>query len=366
MHIAVDARELCGKPAGVGRYLAELLAEWSTAPEARRHSWTLVAHRPLQPPASFPGRVMVAPGDGGTAWEQWTLSRALSRLRPDLLFAPGYTAPLTAPCPVALTVHDVSFCAHPEWFSPREGWRRRTLTRWSARRARTVLTDTAFSAGEITRHLAVPASRLRTIPLGMRRPDAAPGARAQAREPMVLYVGSIFERRNVDLLIAAFALMVAPAVPEARLEIVGENRLRNRAALDLDILFHAAPHARERVAIRSYVDEATLRDLYARASVFAFPSEYEGFGLTPLEALAAGVAPVVLDTPVAREVYGEAACYVATSDPRPALGRALVDLLTVPAARDAVLRHAPAVLSRYDWARTAAATLAALEESAVA
>ena len=51
--------------------------------------------------------------------------------------------------------------------------------------------------------------------------------------------------------------------------------------------------------------------LYARASVFAFLSEYEGFGLTPLEALAAGVPPVVLDTPVAREVYGPAARYVA-------------------------------------------------------
>ena len=56
------------------------------------------------------------------------------------------------------------------------------------------------------------------------------------------------------------------------------------------------------------------RRLYARASVFAFLSEYEGFGLTPLEALAAGVPPVVLDTPVAREVYGDAAVFVRRGD----------------------------------------------------
>ena len=56
--------------------------------------------------------------------------RARSRAnRPDVLFAPGYTAPLTAPCPIALTIHDVSFAAHPEWFSRREGARRRDADR---------------------------------------------------------------------------------------------------------------------------------------------------------------------------------------------------------------------------------------------
>ena len=58
------------------------------------------------------------------------------------------------------------------------------------------------------------------------------------------------------------------------------------------------------MTVTAFVDDARLRALYAEASAFAFLSEYEGFGLTPLEALAAGVPPVVLDTPVAREVYG--------------------------------------------------------------
>ena len=120
-----------------------------------------------------------------------------------------------------------------------------------------------------------------------------------------------------------------------------------------------------RVRFRSYVDEATLQDLYRRASVFAFLSEYEGFGLTPLEALAAGVAPVVLDTAVAREIYGEAARYVTPGGSMPrSLGDALVEMVGRADARDAVMRHAQDVLSRYDWARTAAATLAALEEAA--
>jgi glycosyltransferase involved in cell wall biosynthesis len=99
--------------------------------------------------------------------------------------------------------------------------------------------------------------------------------------------------------------------------------------------------------------------------VFAFLSEYEGFGLTPLEAMAHGVVPVVLDTAVAREVNGPAAAYLPLDDTLSStLGRTLVTLLTSEAARFELLNEAPAVLSRYDWGRTAAATLAALEEAA--
>src|SRR5687767_11650633 len=148
MNIAVDARELAGHPTGVGRYLAELLEQWAASADARRHRWRFFAHEPIVVPAPFQDGVTVLPGSGGTRWEQWTLPRALAPERPDVLFAPGYSAPLTAPCPTAVTIHDVSFSAHPEWFSFREGTRRRALTAWSARRARVVVTVSAFSRAE--------------------------------------------------------------------------------------------------------------------------------------------------------------------------------------------------------------------------
>ena len=92
---------------------------------------------------------------------------ALRRERPDVFFAPGYTAPLTVAAPLVLTIHDVSFFAHPEWFSFREGLRRRLLTAWSARRARRVITDTEFSRAEIRRHIGIADDRTRVIPLGI-------------------------------------------------------------------------------------------------------------------------------------------------------------------------------------------------------
>ena len=364
MRVAIDARELCGRPTGVGRYLAGLLEAWGDNATAQRHQWTLYAHaRPVVADRRW-AKMRVLDGAGGTSWEQISLPRALSAERPDVLFSPGYTAPLTVAAPIVLTIHDVSFFAHPEWFSFREGTRRRWLTAWSARRARRVITDSEFSKSEISRYIGIDPSRIRVIPLGVDRPHHGsrlpdPGSR---REPVVLYVGSIFERRRVDKLIEAFDL-VAGQVPTASLEIVGENRTR-RPRLDLEALRLQTAHP-DRIHLRSYVDDQALRALYQRASVLAFLSEYEGFGFTPLEALAAGVAPLVVDTPIARETCAEAARYVSPAAAVAEVAQAMTELLTNAPARRDILHRGEAVLARYDWDLAAGDTLKVLEEAAL-
>ena len=102
-----------------------------------------------------------------------------------------------------------------------------------------------------------------------------------------------------------------------------------------------------------------LSELYAAARAFAFLSEYEGLGTTPLEALAAAVPPVVADTEVARETYGDAALYVPVGDivrAAEALELALFD----EATRARIRAAAPVTLAKFDWARAARETLAVL------
>jgi len=367
MRIAIDAREVCGRPTGVGRYLAGLLTAWAASETARRHQWTLLAPEPPSGADHWNASVTVVGGTGGTAWEQFTLPAAVRRERPDVFFAPGYTAPLTVAAPLVLTIHDVSFFAHPEWFSFREGLRRRLLTGWSARRARRVITDTDFSRREITQHIGIAERKLSVIPLGIDsrsadRSETRSSGRSDDRAPVVLFVGSVFARRRVDRLIAAFDI-VSRRVPNARLEIVGENRTR-QPRIDLDALRLRTAHP-DRIGIRSYVDDTTLAQLYRDASVFAFLSEYEGFGLTPLEALADGVPPVVLDTAVARETCGDAARYVGAGASDEDIAHTLIEMLTDAAARQQVLAHGSEVLARYDWSRAAAQTLSVLEEAAI-
>ena len=190
----------------------------------------------------------------------------------------------------------------------------------------------------------------------------APGAgkrAAAAGAPLVLYVGALFARRRLPVLLAAFE-QVSHAVPGAGLAIVGPDRTRPPE----DLRGIAASRGiASRVTFMSYVDDGTLAALYRRATVFAWLSEYEGFGLTPLEALAAGTPVVAGDTPVAREVYRDAVRRVPVDDPG-AVAAALVEVVTRRDVREALLARAEPLLARYTWTRAAAETFAVLRDAA--
>ena len=354
MRIAVDARELTGRPTGVGRFLAGILDAWSTLPTAASHTVVLCASE--APPSRFAERgveTIVASG-GGTWWEQRVLPGLVRQANADILLAPGYTAPLFCTTPIVVAIHDMSFAAHPEWFTWREGMRRRVLTRLTARRAARVITISEFSKHEITRRLGIGAGKIDVIYPGAPEPREAPTAAGS--EQTVLYVGSLFNRRHLPELVEGFSRL-ARRTSGLRLEIVGENR--TAPYIDIDALI-AASDVDDRISCHAYLPEEPLAELYRRARAFVFLSEYEGFGLTPLEALSTGVPIVVLDTPIAREVYGAAALYVERPDPvliEAAIERAVMD----QTERSRILAAAPDTLARYSWQTCAARVLDVLQ-----
>jgi glycosyltransferase involved in cell wall biosynthesis len=358
VRIAIDARELEGRRTGVGRYLHELLRAWATAPASRVHDFVLCSTSPVDL-APYQGlRVhSVATSGHGVLWEQVSLPRLMRSERADLLFAPGYTAPLRSPAPTILVIHDVSFASHPEWFSWREGARRRTVTRLAARQAAQVVTVSQFSKSEIEAHLGVDPGRITVIANGVTPMTRHAGN--IPRRPLVLYVGSIFNRRHVTTLIDAVSLLAKRGL-DVELEIVGDNRTSPRIDLE-EYVARAALSAL--VRIRSYVADAELAECYARASVFAFLSEYEGFGLTPLEALTAGVPIVVLDNATTREVFRDGATFVATPTAAAiadGLARSLYDLNE----RQRVLAAAPHTIARHSWTAAATKLLALFDRAA--
>lgn len=340
MRIAVDARELHGKPTGVGRFLAAVLSTWKAMPEAAGHDVVL-----LQPEGP----------DRGTAWEQLDLPKLVKEAHADVLFCPAYTAPLQANVPVVLVIHDVSFAAHPEWFSWREGARRRTVTRLAARAATRIVTVSEFSKREIVAYLGVDPDNVAVAYHGVTELHRC----GTQRSPAVLTAGSIFNRRHVPELIGGFARL-ARTHPETRLDIVGDNRTFPRT--DMSSLARATGVG-DRICVRSYVPDEELRELYARSAAFAFLSEYEGFGLTPLEAVAAGIPVLLLDTAVAREVFGHAAIYLKRPDPL-SIEKGLETLLFDSAERTRLLDEGGRLLSRYSWTECAGRILRTLVEAA--
>ena len=366
MRIGIDGCELLNHRTGVGRYLAELCTQWLQLPSSRGFEFIIYTHASavelagLGPPfdGAGPGpfRHQRVRGRPGTWWEQVQMPRVANQDALDLFFAPAYSAPLRLTAPTVVTMHDVSFAAHSEWFRWREGLRRRWLARRTMTRVRGVITDSEFSRDEILRYFDLPPAQVHVVRCGIRprtarRPDTAP--------PLVLYVGSVFNRRHLPTLIQAFA-KVRVEVPDARLVIVGDDRTYPRQDLAaVAIRAGVGNH----VTLAAYVSEDELAALYGRARVFAFLSEYEGFGLTPLEALSAGVPIVVGDTPVARELYGGAGLFVPVMDVS-ATAAAIAALLRDDTLRTRQLERAAGVLQTFTWQRAAGETLTILEAAA--
>jgi hypothetical protein len=220
---------------------------------------------------------------------------------------------------MVVTVHDVSFAATRSGSRRKEGFRRRLTTRLAARRARAVLTVSDFSKREIVRCFGIDPAKVDVVysgatpfratvsrasrPRSVLDPQPRTGARAVRRLGLRAAACSRAHRR-----------LRAPGARAARGDAGYRRRQPQPAAVDLAALVHAAD-VDGRIRLRDYVSDAELAALYSGPRAFAFLSEYEGFGLTPLDALAAGVPIVVLDTEVAREIYGPAAVYVPSPDP---------------------------------------------------
>ena len=368
MRIGIDGRELLNQRTGVGRYLAALCAQWITLPD--RDGTEFLVYTPtvdsglarLGPPFhdSSPGPFQHRPvaGHPGTWWEQVQLPTVANQDALHVFFAPAYSAPLRLAAPTVVTMHDVSFAAHPEWFRWREGARRRWLARQTMAKAWAVITVSNFSRSEILRCFDVTRSQVHVVRSGIM---TRPARQHEANRALVLYVGSIFNRRHLPTLIRALT-KVRTLVPDAELAIVGPDRTYPRQ--DLAALA-VQTGVQDHVAFRAHVPENELAALYDQANVFVFLSEYEGFGLTPLEALAAGVPIVVAETPVARELYAEAALYVPVANVT-ATADAIVALLTDAPLRARQLDHARTVLPRFTWARAARETLTVLKDTAQA
>ncbi|MYH25844.1 MAG: glycosyltransferase family 4 protein [Holophagales bacterium] len=334
--IGVVAYEMEGAPTGVGRYLEELLSALRATPRAR--DWRLrlfFKGDPFEHPLWTGGEA-----EGCTCepffdrradahpifWEQIRLPRVLRQRPVDLLFSPGYSLPGKGTRPSLVTIHDLSFEVLPPDFSFRERWRRRFLSRRAARSATRVLTDTGRTAAELRRRYGVPEERIAVAPLGVsprfeqagesvsRGNAGASGlAGLGVRSPYLLILGSILQRRRLDLVLAGLTrLLEEPAragvasaagdlsVAEVQLVVAGANQLPRPD--DLDRMIRSSGCA-DRVIRIGYVDDPALPELYARAVGTIYVSEYEGYGLPPLESLAAGVPALVSDAPALLELW---------------------------------------------------------------
>lgn len=367
MRIGVDARELQGRPTGAGRYLRSLLRCWQEEGADR-----LIAY--FNGPAPFDRvlsgsridvRALGAGRQRGLLWQESTLPAAAASDRLDVFFAPAYACPLRLAVPRVTAVHDLSYFARPDEFPFLEGLRRRFLVGASLRASTSVLACSEFTRQEIASRFPEAGRKVIHIPLGADDDleQAPPRDEARARlgvgGPLLLSVGTLFHRRRIPELLQAVRSLIQ-RWPELRLELAGESRAH--PPRDFSLLARRlglGVHAR----FPGFVSEGALADRYAAADVAVALSEYEGFGLPALEALARGVPLVAADRPSLNEVAGDAALLVDPRDP-PAIAAAISRLLSDAGLRRSLIARGRARAACYSWPETARRTREALRAAA--
>jgi glycosyltransferase involved in cell wall biosynthesis len=350
----LDATPLLGPRTGVGRYVEHLVRELASMDSLELVATAFTLRGAGALPAAVPPGVRVrhrpAPARAlQAAWDrlelppvEWLAGRA------DVVHGTNFVLPPLRRAAGVLTVHDLSYLRFPETVAA-ASLRYRTLVPRGLRRAAVVLTPSEAVAAEVRDEYGL-GDRVLATPLGV---DAGwfdatpmPAAELAARglpSRYLLFVGNVEPRKGLPALLAALRLLHDDDPDTPPLVLAGPpgwGPALETAALPAGAVLSAG-----------YLDTADLRRLVAGAALLAYPSVYEGFGLPPLEAFAAGVPVVASDIPVVREVTGSLAALAPVGD-APALASALRATLADPGDPDA--RRARARV--FTWAECAART----------
>jgi glycosyltransferase involved in cell wall biosynthesis len=369
--VAVDLTSLLAPLTGVGVMVDELTRRLAARPDLALTGYAVTWRgrgrlREVAPPGVA---VVDRPMPARPLHEAWrrTDHPLIDRWigRHDVVWGPNYVVPPTRAAAL-VTVHDLTTLHFPELA---DGFTVAypDLVRRAAARGAWVHTPTEFVRGEVIEHLGLDPDRVVAIPHGVRGHRAEPGA-GPADAPAlvggdryVLAVGTVEPRKDLPTLVTAFDAL-AGADPDLRLVIAGRDGWGAEA---LTAATAAAAH-RDRIVRLGWVGDADRAALVAGAAVYAFPSVYEGFGLPPVEAMAAGVPVVGTRVGALVEVCDDGADLVPVGD-ADALAAALDRVLRDPDHRAALVARGRRVAGGYDWDTTAdsfAALLARVAETA--
>jgi glycosyltransferase involved in cell wall biosynthesis len=361
LRIGFDGRAFVSPAAGIRRYVANV----ATALLGLDERIEVVA---LGGPGQdcLPADVGFCAGSAhpptNLGWTLVGLPRAAARAGVALIHAPAYTAPFWSRMPVVLTIHDVSYELHPEWYPYRRDWMRRAFYRRSAHAAARIVTVSEFSASEIVNAYRIPRERIAVVPLGVEPDSFAPADSASACQlptevvaPFLLHVGDLHERRNLGVIVEA--------IFEARRHFGSASALTlvlagvDRGVGDALCALAEEQGAREAVVRLGPVGEPLLRTLYHCATALVYPSLYEGFGLPLLEAMASGTPVIASRAAAIPEVVGDAGMLIDPDDTA-AWTDAIVKVVNDEHLRDQLRTRGLARASTFTWEQTARATLA--------
>lgn len=374
LRIVLDARHL--QDFGIGTYIRNLLQ--GLAQIDSRNEYYLMGQADCEQLLRLPENFHWVPyaRRDSNPLDDIRFPLFIRQFSPDLCHIPLNTVSVFLPRPYVVTIHDMG-----SLIFPRHGGLQSSLWEYRFRRgllrASCVIAVSQATRRDVERLLRIPPDRIRQIysapdPEFLVVSKEPPKVREEIRRrvlerygiayPFVLYAGKIRPQKNVARLVEAFAVLRGdlashPVYRELRLIIIGDELSKHpevrRAVIQSRV--------EQQVRFLGFVPSETLRVFYETASLFAFPSLYEGFGLPPLEAMACGTPVVTSNISSLPEVVGDAAVMV---DPRNVfeIARGMSEVLLNEPMRLELLERGRVQLQKFSWQQTAAAVLTTYEE----
>jgi len=352
MRLAVDARMMgAGKTRGIGRYIQEMVDQM----------------RPLLAPGD---EIVLI--DRPIPWyslkEQYQMPGIVRAAKADLVWIPHWNVSIFMPKPFVITIHDLLLLEQPSSAKastrgPVVSWLKRIGHRivlsLAVRRAEKILVPTRAVAHDIKKYFPFAGNKVIVTGEGLSRfPHHETDDRLPATS-YLLYVGSAYPHKRLDLLIDAWSI-VSKSRADLSLVITGSDDVF-LARIKKQVDEHRIP----RVLFTGAVDDQTLANLYAHAQAFIFPSSFEGFGLPPIEALAHGTPVIASDLPVLREVLPEQGVFFfKTGDKDAMIAATNAVLANLKNARAQAALGGAEVRRRHRWDRAAEQVLHALHSVA--
>jgi glycosyltransferase involved in cell wall biosynthesis len=224
------------------------------------------------------------------------------------LFHAAYMLPPLLPCPAVVTVHDITFALFPEWYSGRGAALRAVMVPLAMRKAARVITISEHTKRDIVERFRIAPEKIAVTYLAPRPAFACRVEPEERGQPYFLFVGNVEPRKNVETVVRALRILRDRGL-DLPLVVAGQpGRAYEHVHVLLDDL-----GVDQLVRFVGYVSDDSLRTLYGGCVALVHPALYEGFGLTPLEAMAQGAPVIVANTSSIPEVVGDAGLLV---DPR--------------------------------------------------
>ncbi|MGC9962518.1 MAG: glycosyltransferase family 1 protein [Acidimicrobiales bacterium] len=368
IRVAIDATPTIGHKSGIGVFAANIIDGLALRDDLELTAFAVSWRGRKLLPSSLPTgvRCSLRPMPAGVLQAAWArfdgpvIERFTGPV--DVVHGTDFVVPPARRAAEVVTVPDLTCVRFPEWCEP-VSLRFPLLIRRALRRGAIVHTCSEIVAAEIVEHFRAPPELVKVVALGVSAAGASgrPGTRAPSppSRPYILGIGNIEPRKDFPTLVRAFECLAGDH-PDLELVIAGARGWGEDA---LRAVIDQSPYA-GRIRQLGWVTDEQRAKLLAGASVLAYPSLYEGFGLPPLEAMSAGVPVVASTAGSLPEVLGDAALLVPPGD-RDALASGLSDVLERPEERRRLTEAGTARAAGYTWERCVAG-LASLYADAVA